>query len=166
MSSVPSKEPSASSSAATSRSPAVPLEPTDRWLVVKKGGAKRGTANADVTSGGIDPSSRGGSVLEDLNCGGPVSLQPVESVPTTGPLCDPWADEQREASRSRQGGDAELAAEDWEVALEQHEEICLGGGKAGVLDGLPEDRNQWKVLEDGDGDSTLQDISKNQSGDS
>ena len=156
LSSASAKEPSASSPSGPSRLQvsSAPLEPTDRWLVVKKGGARRGAANAEATAGPSALHDNVASLTAAADSGGPISLRPFGVGPVIGPLCDPWADEQLSAGRARPGAGAEPAAEDWEAALRQLEDVRLGGGRmGGVLDGLPEDHNQWQALEEGDGES-------------
>ena len=106
-----------------------PLVPTDRWLVVQKGGSKK-TAAAPHASPGP---------------GGPISLRSAsgQDGATHGPSTDPWADEQR----SEVAAVAVPAAEDWETALEDQLDVQLGLNNDPV-EGLPVDGNKWHTLGD------------------
>ena len=112
---------------------AQPLAPTDRWLVVRKGGARRG-------AGGDAPaSSLSDAVAPEPS--GPLSLRQPGAGPVVGPTCDPWADVQ--AAAKAKGPAVAVAAEDWEDA---QVEAQLLGGKPAPLEALREDPNMWLAL--------------------
>ncbi|KAG1677941.1 hypothetical protein FOA52_001359 [Chlamydomonas sp. UWO 241] len=111
--------------------------PTDRWLVVQKGGKQRGATGVAAPA-----------TAEPSGSGGPVSLAmgAAPTGPLRGPACDPWADEQKSVKMADAAFKLVSVADDWEAEMVAEADRKLDMRRG--LDQPPlEEANVWAALE-------------------